>query len=138
MYSASILTTLLTLLAATTAAPTTTLPLHQTQYYGVSIGIIVSPGLSPNKTLEPAPVPINVLTACYGTASQDVGCSVSELIVQNGTASGVDIEMVECRAYKDFAGVVPGSAAFNVNSPALVSTNLATVSSLLCESSSLP
>ena len=53
--------------------------------------------------------------------------------MQNGTASGgLDINAIECRAYKDTAGVVPGSATFTVHKPALISTNLATIGSVLC------
>jgi len=101
------------------------------QYYGVSIGVITSAGNDPNKVLEPAPVELYKLTACYGDNGQ--GCSVSELIVQNGTASGgLNINQVQCHGYIDFEGTQPGTAEFDVNHPALVSTNLATVSSILC------
>jgi hypothetical protein len=132
MHSSTLLTTILVAACLASAAPR----IQRDQYYGVSIGVIVSPGLDPNKVLEPAPVEINKLTSCYGDNNQ--GCSVSELIVQNGTASGVDINQIECRGYKDFTGVVPGSAPFNVTNPALVSTNLATISSFLCYVVPLP
>jgi hypothetical protein len=39
---------------------------------------------------------------------------------------------VECRAYKDFAGVQPGSAVFTVDKPAYLTTNLVEVGSILC------
>jgi hypothetical protein len=127
MRSSTIFAAILAAASAVSAAPRMR---TRSQYYGVSIGVITSAGLDPNKVLEPAPVEINNLTPCYGDNGQ--GCSVSELIVQNGTASGVNIEQIECRGYKDFDGVVPGSAPFNVTNPALVSTNLATISSILC------
>ena len=99
-------------------------------YHGISIGVVVSPGMDPSKVIEPAPVEINKLTPCHGNV--DEGCSVSQLIVQKGTASNVDEDAVECRGYKDFEGVVPGSAPFSVGKTADVSTNLATISSILC------
>jgi hypothetical protein len=132
MHPSTLFTAILAAASLASAAPR----IQRDQYYGVSIGVIVSPGLDPNKVLEPAPVEINKLTSCYGDNNQ--GCSVSELIVQNGTASGVDINQIECRGYKDFTGVVPGSAPFNVTNPALVSTNLATISSFLCYVVPLP
>jgi hypothetical protein len=46
--------------------------------------------------------------------------------------SNVDENAVECRGYKDFEGLVPGSAPFSVAKPADVSTNLGMVASLLC------
>ena len=73
---------------------------------------------------------INTLTPCYGDDGN--GCSVSALILDPGVAINIDIEAVECRAYKDFAGVVPGSAPFNVSVEADISTNLATVGAVLC------
>lgn len=114
-------------LASAAPTPTST---PQDQYYGVSVGVVVSPGTDSTKVVEPVPVELNVLALCGG--GDDV-CAVSELIVQNGTASaGLGIDSIECRGYKDAAGVVPGSAPFNVSAPALVSTNLATISSILC------
>jgi hypothetical protein len=135
MHSSILTTSILALTSLSLAAP---LQARQVEkpYYGVSIGVITSPGMDANKTLEPAPVEINKLTRCHGDAGQ--GCSASELIVQNGTAANVNIDSIECRAYKDFAGVVPGSAPFNVSSPALISTNLATISSILCYIVPLP
>jgi hypothetical protein len=44
----------------------------------------------------------------------------------------VNISTVECRAYKDAAGTQPGSAPFNVTNPALLSTNLVDIGSILC------
>jgi hypothetical protein len=130
MHSSTIISSLFAIIGLACAAPLTQARQVEVPYYGVSIGVITSDGLDPTKVLEPAPVEINKLTPCHGGNNE--GCSVSELIVQNGTASNVDIDSIECRAYKDFAGVVPGSAPFNVSHPALVSTNLATISSILC------
>ncbi|KUJ13625.1 uncharacterized protein LY89DRAFT_160958 [Mollisia scopiformis] len=101
------------------------------QYYGVSVGVITSPGLDPNKVLEPAPIQLYQLTPCFGDDGR--GCSISKLVVQNGTTSGgLNINQIQCHRYKDFAGTQPGTTEFNVNRPAMVSTNLATVSSILC------
>ncbi len=131
MHSSIILSTLIAIAGLTSARPTIPLARDDTPYYGVSVGVITSPGLDPNEVLEPAPVQLNVLTICNGENGE--GCSVSKLILQSGTASGgLDEDTIECRGYKDFAGVEPGSAPFNVSSPALISTNLATISSILC------
>ncbi len=131
MHSSIILSTLVAITGLTSALPTSITTRDDTPYYGVSIGVIVSPGLDPTEVLEPAPVQMNVLARCSGDYGD--GCSVSKLVVQSGTASGgLNETAIECRAYKDFAGVEPGSAPFNVSSPALISTNLATIGSILC------
>ena len=88
MHTSTIFTTLLAAAGVTSAAP----QVKRDTYYGVSIAAIVSAGLDPNKVLEPVPVEINVLTSCSGDNNE--GCSVSELVVQNGTASGVDVTQV--------------------------------------------
>lgn len=125
MHSSTIFTSLVAL--ASIAAAT---PIARDTYYGVSVNVITSAGLDPNKVSEPAPVEINKLTQI--DCGEGGGCSVSELILDPGVAANVDINTVECRGYKDVAGVQPGTAPFDVNTPAEVSTNLATVSSILC------
>jgi hypothetical protein len=125
-------TTIITALLASMATLTLSAPVPRDTYYGVSINAVVSPGLSPQKVEEPIPVQINTLTPCYGSSDQSTGCSVSALILDPSVAINVDINAVECRAYKDFAGTVPGSAPFNVSREADISTNLDTISSILC------
>lgn len=129
MRCSTILTTFLTAASLTSAAPRLLPRYSNGTYYGVSIAVVVSSGLEPNKVIEPMPVEINKYTLCDG----DNGCSVSELMIQNDTATGgLDVDSIECRAYKDTAGVIPGSAVFNATRPALISTNLATISGVLC------
>jgi hypothetical protein len=89
MYSSTILTVIAAAAGLASAAPLT----QRDTFFGVSIGVVTSAGLDPNKVIEPAPVEINVLTSCVGANNQ--GCSASELIVQNGTASNVDITQVK-------------------------------------------
>jgi hypothetical protein len=125
MQSFILPTLLITSLA--TAVPT---PQPRATYHGISIGVVVSSDMEPSKIIEPSPVEINKLTPCHDDANN--GCSVSQLIVQKDTANNVDENAVECRGYKDFEGLVPGSAPFSVAKPADVSTNLGTVGSFLC------
>jgi hypothetical protein len=126
-----------TLLSALVAAGfASTSPTPRDISYGVSLVAVTSPGTEPNKVTSPIPIEINKLSQIYGDNNQ--GLSVSELIIQPGTAYNVDEDAIECRAYKDFAGVLPGSAAFTVSKPALISTNLATVGSILCYIVPLP
>jgi hypothetical protein len=124
---ASIITSLLAVASLATAAPAMR---SRGTYHGVSLEVQTSSGLDPNHVVEPAPIEINVLTACNGGNGQ--GCSVSKISIDPGIAINVDINSVECRAYKDFEGQEPGSAPFSIKSPAEISTNLATVSSILC------
>lgn len=125
MHYSIILATLFTIASLAAATPT-----PRDIYYGVSVNLITSAGLDPNKVSEPAPVQINTLTPVNCGSGQ--GCSVSELILDPGVHVNVDINTVECRGYKDTAGVVPGSLSFNVSSPAEISTNLGTIGSILC------
>jgi hypothetical protein len=50
----------------------------------------------------------------------------------NSAVGGIDITAVECHAYKDAEGLVPGSLAFNSTKPALLSTNIVSIGSVLC------
>jgi hypothetical protein len=128
MHSTTIFTSLLTIAIAglATAAPVIQ-SRDNTTYYGVSLSIQTSSGMDPDKVSSPAAVEINNLTLLNG----DAGVSASEISF-DGIASNVDINTVECRAYKDADGVQPGSAPFNATSPAYLSTNLVTVGSILC------
>src|SRR6266536_3507481 len=117
---ASIITSLLAVAGLAAAAPAMR---SGGTYHGVSLEVQTSSGLDPNHVIEPAPIEINVLTACNGGNGQ--GCSVSKISIDPRIAINVDINSVECRAYKDFEGQEPGSAPFSVKSPAQISTNLA-------------
>lgn len=131
MYPSTLLTSLLTGASLISATPTPK-PAARDQYYGVSVAYVVSPGTSPQKVIEPGPIELNKLGVCYGNIAAG-DCDVSELAIQNGTASGgLNIIAIECRAYKDKSGVVPGSATFRLGKPALISTNLATIGGILC------
>jgi hypothetical protein len=53
--------------------------------------------------------------------------------MENNTATwGLNINLIESRDYKDFGGVELGSAAFNVTNLVLISTNIASINSVLC------
>jgi hypothetical protein len=131
MHPSTILPSLLTLTSLISATPTPA-PASRDQYYGISVAYVVSPGTSPQKVIKPGPIELNKLGVCQGNITAGE-CDVSELAIQNSTASGgLNISAVECRAYKDKAGVVPGSATFRVGKPALISTNLVTIGGILC------
>ena len=74
---------------------------------------------------EPAPIEINKLTSLHKAEA-------SELIFDSGVAINVDINKVECRAYKDVLGLVPGSAPFTNAQPAELSTSFVEIGSVLC------
>ncbi|KAK4616127.1 Ecp59-1 [Fulvia fulva] len=120
MYTTALLT--LALAALSTATPLS----RRDQYYGVSLAVNTNPAGQP-ETASPAPIELNVLTSLGGV-------SASKLTIDPniGPFGGLDINSIECRAYKDAAGVVPGSKAFHVNEPAVLSTNVVEVGSVLC------
>ncbi|CAL3965723.1 hypothetical protein PZA11_002601 [Diplocarpon coronariae] len=104
-------------------------PRPRNTYYGLSLKIQTSSGMDPDRVFEPAPVELNKLTHLGGVN----GVSVSKIIIDANIHSNIpSINLVECRAYKDDAGTQPGSAVFSVETPAQISTNLGTVSSVLC------
>ena len=110
-------------LVAVLAALASAAPIAK-KYYGISLNVNVSPaGQTP--VLEPAPIQINKLTSLHQAKA-------SELRFDLGVHINVDINSVECRAYKDVAGTVPGSAPFTAKKPAYLSTNLGEVGSVLC------
>jgi hypothetical protein len=124
-FIASLITSLIVIASLAAAIP---MP-RDIYYYGVSINVTTSSGMDPNKTSEAIPVQLNTLVAC---GYPDDPCSASALILDPNVAVNVDINTIECRAYRDFAGTQPGSAPFNVTEYARLSTNLATVSTFLC------
>ena len=117
MRSALIFTTVFAALA--TAAPAMTK--RDDAYYGVSLFQYI------RNYRSPIPIEINTLTAF-------TNLSAYELSFDTGAAINVDINAVECRAYKDAAGVVAGSLPFNVTTPALLATpnNPVQIGSILC------
>ncbi|KAF2164482.1 hypothetical protein M409DRAFT_25360 [Zasmidium cellare ATCC 36951] len=124
MYTTAFLTTILAALAS--AAPTTSnLAARDDTYYGVGLTIKTTDAFTQPPVYEPAPVEISVLTSLGNVSASEIKFDVP-------VASHVDVNQVECRAYKDDAGVVPGSAPFNAKTPAELSTNLVTVASVLC------
>jgi len=54
------------------------------------------------------------------------------MLIDPDSGVNVDANAVECRAYRDRKGLVPGSAPFTVEEPARISTNIATEGSVLC------
>ena len=93
-------------------------------YHGISLHINTNTIGEP-RTAEPAPVELDVLTVLTGV-------SASELSFDTTVAINVDISKVECRAFKDAEGLVPGSAPFNYKHAAELSTNLVELGSVLC------
>jgi hypothetical protein len=125
-FSTVTLTTLLALATSITAAPLG----KRDEYYGVSVAVITSAGSDPNKVLEPTPIELNKLTV-LGTI--DAPASASGLILQQDIISGgLDLSKVQCRAYIDAAGTQPGSAVFNVETPAFLTTQVVEIGSILC------
>ncbi|KAK2628465.1 hypothetical protein QTJ16_001568 [Diplocarpon rosae] len=101
-------------------------------YYGLSLELQTSSGNDPNHVFGPAPVELNRLSHLGGAN----GVSVSKIIIDANVHPNIpNVNLVECRAYKDNAGTQPGSAVFSVKTPAEISTNLDTVSSVLYHSS---
>jgi hypothetical protein len=126
--SNSVVSLITTLMAIAGFASATPLP-RDIYYYGVSINITTSAGMDTNKTFEAIPVRLNTLVAC---GNPELPCSASILTLDPNGGVNVNISYIECRAYQDFAGTQPGSAPFTVSQPAYLSTNLATVSTMLC------
>jgi hypothetical protein len=124
-FIVSFITSLIAIASLASAAP---LP-RDIYYYGVSINITTSAGMDTNKTFEAIPVKLNTLVAC---GYPEDPCSASILTLDPNGGVNVDINAIECRAFQNFAGTQPGSAPFTVAQPAYLSTNLATVSTILC------
>lgn len=122
MYTSTLLTTILATLAA--AAPSNPPNTRRATYHGVSLSLRITDAFTQPAEYEPAPVEINVLTNLGNTSASEIKF--------DGSSSNVDINSVECRAYKDAEGQIPGSAPFTLKSPAELSTNLVEVGSVLC------
>jgi len=152
MYTPTILTFLAVAASFTSAVPTKR---QDTPYCDVLLDFNLAFDLDPNPIYEsstylphnpathpPIPIPlktnkppvlieINVLIPCYSSPFSLSPCYASSITII-GCNGGLNENQPECRGSKDLEGVVPGSAVFNVSSPAELSTNLATVSSVLC------
>jgi hypothetical protein len=116
MFSSAVLASAFAILAAAT-------PIKRDTYYGVGVEFQLK-FADGTPYYEPSPIEINQLTQINATGVYQISL--------DKTASNVDIDQVECRAYKDAAGVVPGSAPFTKANPALLSTTGVTVGSILC------
>ncbi|KAL9063438.1 MAG: hypothetical protein Q9157_008249 [Trypethelium eluteriae] len=125
MFSLTATTLLTTLLTLASASPLASLTLRQT--YQLAVDYNSAPGMSPAEWSGPVLVPIAMLTTFPGAP-----ISASALRIDNETDSGLVLKDIECRAYRDTAGVETGSAPFTLAQEALLSTNLASVSSVLC------
>lgn len=111
-------------LAATSLAQSSRRTAPEDSYHGVGLALVTSPWGEPI-AFSPAPVELNRLTDLHNF-------SCYRIIVQKSVHPNVDITKVECRAYKDAAGQIPGSAPFNYNRSADLATNIVQVGSVLC------
>lgn len=84
--------------------------------------------MAPIKTHSQIPIQVNKLALLDGEAG---GLRASAINITSVT-SDLDINTIECRAYQDTDGVVPGSAPFTVKNPAMLSTQIVNESSVLC------
>ncbi|KAI9692438.1 MAG: hypothetical protein M1822_006669 [Bathelium mastoideum] len=125
MFSTSFLTLLLASLSS--ASPLLSPRTTTTTTTTVSISYDSAPGMSPANWSAPVAIPLANLAVLPGAP-----VSASSLRIDNTTTTDFDLANVECRAYKDEAGVQPGSAPFTLAQEALLSTNLGSVSSVLC------
>ncbi|KXL47485.1 hypothetical protein M433DRAFT_3277 [Acidomyces richmondensis BFW] len=116
--------TLAILAAFSRAAPTLTKDNHKA-YYGITVDINTS-SLSQTPVHETVPVQINALTS-LGTSTFG-----SKLQIDSSSAQNVVLSSVECRAFKDQAGVVPGSLPFTFSQLVQLSTDAVRIQSVLC------
>jgi hypothetical protein len=111
------------LLASASAITAFATPIKRETYYGVGVHFELK-FADGTPYYEPSPIEINKLTQINATGVYSIGL--------DKTASNVNVDSIECRAYKDAAGVVPGSAPFTKANPALLSTTRVEVGSILC------
>jgi len=113
------------LAALSAAAPAAAPKRASTPHYDVTLQVRLDAPVNGGPAVyESKPVAINLLTS-FGN-----GTSASQIRITNAT--NVNIDRVECRAFKDAAGVVPGSAAFTKADFAFLSTNVVSIESVLC------
>ncbi|KAF2235497.1 hypothetical protein EV356DRAFT_566382 [Viridothelium virens] len=112
-----------TLLAAVVSAAPTTKRDDVYREVGLSFR-----SLGPNGEIigEPAPLQLYTLTNVDNTSAYE--------IIFDGSSSNIDINTVECQAYKDADGTQIGSAPFTLASPAELATpnNPVEVGSVVC------
>ncbi|CAK4031880.1 Hypothetical predicted protein [Lecanosticta acicola] len=123
MYTTSIIIAAFAALAA--AAPDAGHAAKRDTYYGIGLRVKITAAFTQPPEYSPAPVEINKLTSFGNT-------SCTEISFDSGVHPNVDVDSVECRAYKDEAGVIPGSAPFTNKQPAELGTNLVEIGSVLC------
>lgn len=130
MHSTTTTLLLLTTVFATLALAAPTLRRDDQKYYGISLYINVHP-LPDTPLNEPAPMELNVLNSNFAAGN---GTLASQISFDPGVHFNIpDLDRVECRAYKDAHGTVPGSVPFTAKMPAVLSaTGVERVGSVLC------
>jgi len=118
MHPITIMTSAFSLAALTTAAPLAK------RNPSLKLDFNTLPGMSNASSIVTYPIEINVLTAFDFAAS---GISID--IRGN---SQFDLKTVECRAYKDEAGLDPASVPFSMAQKASFGTSPVEVGSVLC------
>jgi len=128
MHLSIIFPTVITTASLIYAAPPA--PRQSSEYYGITVNAITSLYNDPFQVSYPIQLQLNQLASCNGTTQV---CSVSELTIDPSSGSNIDPYAVECRGYQDFDGVRIGSAAFTVDSPAIISeTDVGPIAVILC------
>lgn len=122
MHSSAIVTSTIAFVALTTAAPASKRNVQG--YFGCNLNFNTASGLSNTTNIVGYPIEIGELTT--------FDISASSIAIDDGVNSQLDLNTIECRAFKDDAGMEPGSAPFTLASPAELSTNLVEVASVLC------
>lgn len=92
--------------------------------YAASVKLEETPCIQNNTQLKSFDVTIGELKV--GTLESVCGLKIV-------SADGVDITKVECQAFKDAEGKVPGSAKFTSSKPALIATNPVQEGSVKCD-----
>ncbi|KAK5137742.1 hypothetical protein LTR08_007313 [Meristemomyces frigidus] len=128
MHSTTILASALSLASLAVAAPVT----KRDTYYGINLNFVTSASTSEyNPTYSSQPIELNVLT--------QFAISVSAIeFDDNFSGTNIDLGKVECRAFKDAAGLIPASLPFDLYHSAALSTNLVEVASVLCYAAETP
>ncbi|KAH6665744.1 hypothetical protein B0J14DRAFT_211215 [Halenospora varia] len=132
------------ILSTPTPAPTVSpIPAIPNAFPIITLTLTTSPGLTQPPTTIQKKIHLNRLSLCHAPATSSGNsenpCSVSGISITNATlpapqdvGGSTGPTDVECRGYRDFEGLVPGSATFRVGKPAAISTNLGTIGGILC------
>lgn len=95
------------------------------KYHGVSLRVRTTDASTAPAVYSPAPVEINHLTSLHGVHASQISF--------DGIAPNVDINKVECRAYRDVEGLVPLGGPFTNEGPGEVGRGaLVEVGSVIC------